>query len=51
MRVLVSGGAGYIGSVIVEALLQAGYAVTVYDNLSKGHRGSIAEGAQFTQGQ
>jgi UDP-glucose 4-epimerase len=47
MRVLVTGGAGYIGSVIVEELLKAGHAVTVYDNLSNGHRASIAKEAQF----
>jgi UDP-glucose 4-epimerase len=41
MRVLVTGGAGYIGSIITEALLDDGHAVTVYDNLSKGHRDAV----------
>ncbi len=50
MRVLVAGGAGYIGSVVAEQLLQAGHAVTVYDNLSKGHRGAVPGGARFERG-
>ena len=37
MRVLVTGGAGYIGSVVVEELVRDGHAVVVLDNLSKGH--------------
>jgi UDP-glucose 4-epimerase len=37
MRVLVTGGAGYIGSVITDQLIADGHAVVVYDNLSKGH--------------
>jgi UDP-glucose 4-epimerase len=51
MRVLVTGGAGYIGSVIVEELLKADHTVTVYDNLSKGHRGSIAKQARLIRGE
>ena len=47
MRVLVTGGAGYIGSVVTDALLAGGHAVVVYDNLSKGHRDAVAEGAAF----
>jgi UDP-glucose 4-epimerase len=47
MRVLVTGGAGYIGSVVTEALLTAGHAVVVYDNLSKGHRDAVPEGVAF----
>jgi UDP-glucose 4-epimerase len=43
MRVLVTGGAGYIGSVVVEELLRAGHNVVVYDNLSEGHRASVPE--------
>ena len=38
MNVFVAGGAGHIGSACVEELLNAGHAVTVYDNLSEGHR-------------
>ena len=49
MRVLVTGGAGYIGSVVTEELLSDGHAVVVYDNLSKGHREAIAAGAEFVQ--
>jgi UDP-glucose 4-epimerase len=51
MRVLVTGGAGYIGSVITEELLRAGQEVTVFDNLSKGHRRSVPEEAHFVQGE
>jgi UDP-glucose 4-epimerase len=47
MRILVTGGAGYIGSVIVEELLASGHHPVVYDNLSKGHQDAIAPGAQF----
>ncbi len=38
---LVLGGAGYIGSVVVEWLIKKGYNVIVYDNLSKGHREAV----------
>ncbi|MDC0715697.1 UDP-glucose 4-epimerase GalE [Nannocystis bainbridge] len=41
MHILVTGGAGYIGSVVVEELLAAGHAVTVIDNLSKGHADAV----------
>jgi UDP-glucose 4-epimerase len=41
MRVLVTGGAGYIGSVTAKALLDAGHAVVVYDDLSHGHRAAV----------
>ncbi len=51
MRVLVTGGAGYIGSVVVEELLATGDAAIVYDNLSKGHRESVAPGAEFIRGE
>ena len=50
MRVLVTGGAGYIGSVVVEGLLSDGHEVIVFDNLSKGHRASVAPGTEFVQG-
>ena len=47
MNVLVTGGAGYIGSVVVEELLRDRHEVAVYDNLSKGHREAVAPGAEF----
>jgi len=50
MRVLVTGGAGYVGSVSVEALLEAGHEVTVLDSLVTGHRDSVVAGAQLVVG-
>ncbi len=50
MRVLVTGGAGYIGSVVAQHLIEAGHIVTVYDNLSKGHPEALPQGAQFELG-
>ena len=50
MRVIVAGGAGYIGSICVEELLNAGHQVTVFDNLSEGHRVAVDERAQFIEG-
>ena len=50
MRVLVTGGAGYIGSVVSEQLVNDGHDVVVYDNLSKGHRGAAVDGARFVEG-
>ncbi|WP_301859436.1 UDP-glucose 4-epimerase GalE [uncultured Megasphaera sp.] len=44
MNVLVTGGAGYIGSHTVRALLAQGHHVTVLDNLSRGHRGAVPDG-------
>ncbi len=49
-RILVTGGAGYIGSVIVDQLLDRGYAVVVLDDLSTGHRQAVARGASLVQG-
>jgi len=50
MKVLVTGGAGYIGSVTTERLLEAGHRVTVFDNLSRGHRAAIDPRARFVHG-
>lgn len=50
MNILVTGGAGYIGSVVVEETLKAGHTTVVYDNLSKGHREMVASGAVFVEG-
>jgi UDP-glucose 4-epimerase len=50
MNVLVTGGAGYIGSVCTEELLNAGHQVTVYDNLTEGHRSAVDPRAAFVQG-
>jgi UDP-glucose 4-epimerase len=49
MRVLVTGGAGYIGSVITDQLVQKGHQVVVYDNFSKGHRDAVAEAATVVE--
>jgi UDP-glucose 4-epimerase len=49
-KILVTGGAGYIGSICVEELLNSGYEVAVLDNLSEGHRSAIDERAIFFQG-
>lgn len=50
MNVLVTGGAGYIGSVATEMLLDAGHSVVVYDNLVKGHKGAVDPRARFVEG-
>jgi UDP-glucose 4-epimerase len=50
VKTLVTGGAGYIGSVCVEELLNAGHEVTVFDNLCEGHRSAIDPRARFVQG-
>ena len=49
MRVLVTGGGGYIGSVVVAMLLDAGHEVTALDDLSTGHEDAVAPGAQFVK--
>ena len=51
MNVFVTGGAGYIGSICTEELLNAGHRVTVYDDLSEGHRSAVDERATFVLGK
>lgn len=50
MHILVTGGAGYIGSVVVEELIRQGERVTVLDNLSQGHRAAVHPEAAFYLG-
>ncbi|WP_405409494.1 UDP-glucose 4-epimerase GalE [Streptomyces decoyicus] len=50
-KYLVTGGAGYVGSVVAAHLLQAGHEVTVLDDLSTGHREGIPAGARFIEGR
>ena len=47
MRVLLTGGAGFIGSYVAEHLLQSGHEVAVVDDLSTGRRENVPGGAQF----
>ena len=50
MDVMVTGGAGYIGSVIAARLLAAGHRVTVFDDLSRGHAAAVPDGADLAVG-
>lgn len=50
MSILVTGGAGYIGSVVVEQLIESGESVVVFDNLSQGHRAAVHPEAAFVEG-
>lgn len=50
MRVLVTGGAGYIGSVVTEELVRDGHEAVVFDSLYKGHRAAVVAGAKFVEG-
>lgn len=49
MKLVVTGGAGYIGSVVASQLLDAGHDVTVVDDLSTGHADAVPEGATFVE--
>jgi UDP-glucose 4-epimerase len=49
MRLLVTGGAGYIGSIVAQQLVARGDEVTVLDSLYKGHRAAVPEGAELVQ--
>jgi len=50
LKLLVTGGAGYIGSVVALQLLEAGHEVTVLDDLSKGHKRAVPEDTHFVRG-
>jgi UDP-glucose 4-epimerase len=50
LKILVTGGAGYIGSVVVQALVRARHQVVVYDNLSHGYTAAVPSQAEFVQG-
>jgi UDP-glucose 4-epimerase len=50
MRILVTGGAGYIGGTVARLLLAGGDSVTIYDNLSHSKRTAVAVGAEFVEG-
>ena len=50
-KYLVTGGAGYVGSVVTRHLLEAGHEVTVLDDLSTGFRAGVPEGAEFVEGR
>src|SRR5476651_1130796 len=51
MKIFVTGGAGYIGSVCVEQLLNLGHGVTVFDNLTEGHRAAVDPRAKLVVGE
>jgi UDP-glucose 4-epimerase len=50
MKILVTGGAGYIGGTVTRLLLAGGHAVTIYDNLCHSKRSAVAPGAEFVEG-
>jgi UDP-glucose 4-epimerase len=50
MHIFVTGGAGYIGSICSEELINAGHQVTIFDNLTEGHRAAIDPRARFIEG-
>ena len=49
MKLLVTGGAGYIGSIVAQQLLEAGHEVSVLDDLSRGHRAAVPQGATLLE--
>lgn len=51
MRILVTGGAGYIGGTVAQLLLDQGHQVVIYDNLCHGHRSMLPAPAEFIEGE
>src|SRR5215510_2489174 len=51
MKIFVIGGAGYIGSVCTELLLNEGHEVAIFDNLSEGHRAAVDSRTHFIEGE
>ncbi|MCE0483440.1 MAG: NAD-dependent epimerase/dehydratase family protein, partial [Methylacidiphilales bacterium] len=51
MHIFVTGGAGYIGSICSEELINSGHQVTIFDNLTEGHRAAIDHRAKFIKGE
>ena len=51
MRVIVTGGAGYIGATTVQSLLESGHDVVVFDNLAKGHANAVPDSATLVHGE
>lgn len=51
MKILITGGAGYIGGTVARLLLERGRSVVVYDNLSHGRRSMVPAGAEFVEGE
>jgi UDP-glucose 4-epimerase len=51
MKILITGGAGYIGGTVTRLLLSGGHTVTVYDNLCHSKRLAVADGAEFVEGE
>ncbi len=49
MRILVTGGAGYVGGTVAQLLLDHGHQVVIYDNLCHGHRSMVPEGTEFVE--
>jgi UDP-glucose 4-epimerase len=50
LRILVVGGAGYVGSTSVERFVEAGHEVVIYDNFASGHRDAVPDGARLVEG-
>src|SRR4051812_826342 len=50
MRLLVTGGAGYVGSIVAQHLVARGDEVTIFDSLTRGHRAAVPEGAELVVG-